>query len=256
MEENSELYSRTYIFDILQDFYTKLGKLIESVFDVEKYVVLDKSVDVPNIGITVNNKIVSLFHEFEKKGVSFFSEINSDDTVEKPCIGQIVLEHLMSLGYYSLDYINDYAAALNEIHECLLKSVDEYNHTSMFNKLFNKNRKGIPINIPYNIREVIALKKSYNECNDKVFNYKIEEDLTQTIFEYFLINGFPEDFDNILNEKIIPDLEKLGLEDQIEDLKQKLSLLRKNEKNVLYYIINSLEDGECDIEEDDKVLQL
>ena len=79
--------------------------------------------DIPNIGITLNNKIVELQHEFEKKGLSFYTTrirkegAYYDNMLFSSFVGEAIRDGLYDMCINSL---TDLSICTQKIHTVLL----------------------------------------------------------------------------------------------------------------------------------------
>ena len=63
---------KSVLFGKVGEISSKQHELISQIHDLGKYVDLES--DLPNVGITLNNKLVELQHEFQNAGISMYSQ--------------------------------------------------------------------------------------------------------------------------------------------------------------------------------------
>ena len=204
--------------------------------------------DIPNVGITINNKLVELSHVFEDSGISMFYSLSDDyDLVSSSFIGDAV--------------INDLVDKLTTANESLLKYSRKIKDISdnRSNKL-SKIEKAGPIKKTFLIlKEMFSSKKlfdlklteeekseldsyliKYDEDNNEILNYNLEDNILKVLVKEisgeseFEGEKIPHKYSagvvpGVLEESVIPDLKKLGLEELIPVLKKELTEVYKKD---------------------------
>lgn len=72
--ENFEKEHKKSIFDRVEHLCSSQSKLISGIKTAERFLDLEGADELPNVGITFNNKLVELLHIFQDAGISIFSQ--------------------------------------------------------------------------------------------------------------------------------------------------------------------------------------
>lgn len=185
--------------------------------------------DIPNVTITLNNKLDELSQIFNKAGISMYSAKAEDiDTVTSPLIGEAIIIDL--IGYLS--------QATNKLEEYNKKSqtiIDKKTEQSLMSvgpirRLFAKVRYFFSLEKPVDMSltegEKTSLKElldEFTEINDDIGKYNLKENVVTSIVKHIHNEGYdaltvPE----LVDRRVIPDLQKLGLSDLIPELQSEL----------------------------------
>lgn len=216
--------------------------------------------DIPNIGITLNNKIIELQHEFEKKGLSFYtSRVRKegayyDNMVISSFVGDAIRDGLYDMCINSYNDLSDFT---KKMHTVLLTKNTELVTTekknpivSFFSKLWNllfphNNNKNNNNNNNNNqkiysdsINELNSHIEQYKETSKKLENYNLKDNIVDSVVNYIVSKEYdPMNLPGLIEENVIPDFEKLGFANLIPELKDKLIEAYKvlSEKNPLKF---------------------
>ena len=92
---------KTNLFGMIDEFTVGMASLIQSVQSSAQYANIN--IELPNIGITLNNKIIEIYHEFKDAGTSMFSNKSENngsielDFVGPSIVGEALIENMMKL---------------------------------------------------------------------------------------------------------------------------------------------------------------
>lgn len=96
-EEDRKNYENKYKEEVFEKIY-KIVSLQDN--NIRKIEILKKKIGiktkVPNIGITVNNKIVEISRIFKLAGISIYTEINEKGSQNKSFCGRAIIEDIIS----------------------------------------------------------------------------------------------------------------------------------------------------------------
>ena len=105
-EEDRKNYENKYKEEVFEKIY-KIVSLQDN--NIRKIEILKKKIGiktrVPNIGITVNNKIVEISRIFKLAGISIYTEINEKGSQNKSFCGRAIIEDIISQTSESIDLI-------------------------------------------------------------------------------------------------------------------------------------------------------
>lgn len=192
--------------------------------------------NIPNLGISFNNKIVELQHEFEKKGVSFYVSHSRkegalyDNLACSSFIGEAIRDSLYDI---CINAYNDIFFHINEIESALSNQNSELISLevkkpifSFFSKIWNhlfpskKNNYQINSDILDKLSSIIV---QFKESDNKIKEYNLDDNIVDSIVSYIVSKKYdPQWVPGIVEESVIPDFEKLGYTDLIPELQEKI----------------------------------
>lgn len=224
--EEYEEKSKKLFFDKMQKVYLKLANEIEIIKENSKCF-FNEEFEIPNIGITTNNKIVELLHEFRESEISLFaSEIEKTKSVSSSFIGDSIFNDVFNELDIGAKTIKQYNNSMEEIIIKKVKDNVKKEKKTFKNRLINKknkNNKVIEISVTKNeLNEILELYNQYKDINDKIWNYNLKDNIIDSLVKNFRTNSYRPSVVPALVENIVPELKKLGLEDLVPELKQEL----------------------------------
>ena len=224
--EEYEEKSKKLFFDKMQKVYLKLANEIEIIKENSKCF-FNEEFEIPNIGITTNNKIVELLHEFRESEISLFaSEIEKTKSVSSSFIGDSIFNDVFNELDIGAKTIKQYNNSMEEIIIKKVKDNVKKEKKTFKNRLINKNNKNnkvIEISVTKNeLNEILELYNQYKDINDKIWNYNLKDNIIDSLVKNFRANSYRPSVVPALVENIVPELKKLGLEDLVPELKQEL----------------------------------
>ncbi len=193
-------------------------------------------VDIPNIGITLNNKIFELQHAFEEKGLSFYtSRVNKegayyDNMLLSSFVGEAIRTGLYDMCFNPINDLSKFAHQLNtELstkNKALTASKKENPITAYFSRLWNSlfpSNRNSQENGSDIINELNSHIEQYKESNTKLEKYNLKDNIVDNVVQYIISKEYdPSVVPGLIKENVIPDFEKLGFADLIPKLKEKL----------------------------------
>ena len=191
-------------FESLENLYNSINitikkalVAIDEINDVTFYTAItgiDK--DIPNIGITLNNKLVEIYQQFKEKNIKVFaSENKGKKTVSMSILPSIVFIYLIN-------------------------STSQIAHDELEN-FFNRYEE-ISVQKDSNMTKITKSRFS-KDFENFLMNYNLNEDIAESILYYFELNGYTIDEINYLMKTgIEEDLEKLGLQNKIAYIRERI----------------------------------
>lgn len=228
------------LFNKISEVYAKFFETI-NLLTQNANALGQANVDIPNTATLLNNKIVELSHTFEDSGISMFSSKSKDnDYVTSSFIGNAIIQDLIDKMNLSYDRISEYGNKMVDVSEQRNKRIQALEKTSPMRKLFSRIKslfvKTKPIDLSLTDAEQSLLDRAlqeYKDIGDQIWNYNLEENLASSLVK--AISGpikfgdfniphcyVPQEVPYVLDEDIVPDLEKLGLGNMIPKLKEAL----------------------------------
>lgn len=198
-------------------------------------------VGIPNVSTTLNNKIVELSHEFRNAGISMFSnEFEDYGFVGSSFLGDAIIHDLIDKLTTSTDKLGEYGKTIRKVTKQKNERVLALQNVSPIRKFFSRIRAFFvpvqPIDLSLTEEEQGMLDSSlqeYKNIDSEIWNYNLEDNIVQALVKE--IAGLQKigDFDishkhdafnvpGLLEESVIPDLKKLGLEHLVHKLQEAL----------------------------------
>ena len=196
--------------------------------------------EMPNIGMTYNNKLNELSQLFKNAGISMFAEIDEKyDYVRSSFVGDAILDDLACKLSSSLDILREYNKSIEKVITEKENQINEQKNVGVMQKLFSKikvffgGKPALPSQTSHlkeAIEEVNGNLLKYRQIDNSIYEYNLNDDVTQSIVSFIDKNDFSKDFiPEIVDEGVIPILQKLGLENLIPGLQEQLSQAKEQE---------------------------
>ena len=254
MEENR---FRDLVYKTTANVYKNLAIKIENIRIYFEAFGINE--EIPNIGFTLNNKIVEIQHFFENQGVPFFEKISNDTAGNtNDCIreishtGNAIREDLFSKVIKANSCLDDiFYACRNAVvsrNNRLKKERKLTNilHRAIFNRSKEKNAERVEHESFLNEEEQKMITNSlemYVSMDDALFNYSVGDEIVKCIVSYFIcennyaqkekINSdfLVQNFMSTYNDKFVPDLKQLGYGNITPKICEKLRDVSKKIEN-------------------------
>lgn len=229
--------------------YKSIENIMEDMFDtinsnrrIAKNLDLDVDIDLPNIGVTLNNKINEIANEFKDAGISMFATPNNKyDFVSSNFVGDAILDDLYArLGKGSKAY-SDYVSNLGETIKRKNERAKALVPTNPIRRFFLKIRslfapKSIEETISFLPDEVEKLStdiSSYKNMDEEIWNYNLKDNVAQSIITSITSKGYNEEtMLYMLAEDVMPTLKSLGLENLESQIKEGINETKNQEKSL------------------------
>ena len=195
---------------------------------------------LPDLGVTLNNKLVEIYQQFKESKVKVFQ---SQDKNKKFVIGLVPMLVINSLIERALDvyrngmglYLQD-AEGLQEQKEKNKEKIKEKSFITVLitaiRTVFNEE---LAKKFYFDEAEVEDLRtklEDYKKATEDIYNYDFKTDIIDIIAEGLASQNLSlEVIEDILNSDIVDTLEKLGLSDQMPVLRQKINQIIKSQND-------------------------
>lgn len=232
-EEDRKNYENKYKEEVFEKIY-KIVSLQDN--NIRKIEILKKKIGiktrVPNIGITVNNKIVEISRIFKLAGISIYTEINEKGSQNKSFCGRAIIEDIISQTSESIDLIIEF---YNTLIDILKQKRNKWYGLDQIKTVWRVIKNPGKLN---NILSITTFSKDeiekieanlieFAKMDDKIWNYNLKDNFIQSILIFISQNRDEYEIPVVLEESIIPTMQKLGLEEQIPELKEQLSKIQE-----------------------------
>lgn len=221
----------------LDDFNENIDSFIKTNADIitainELRTLVDlEELDLPNLGITINNKIKELAMIFKNKKLSFYTGNNE---IEQNFIGYTILHRFYVAFLNAMQLLHSYPKTFAE--ELDIKA-DELNEMSSgiknrfrlkFQRVFNPSELESKITLKNEDLEISnKIIDYYLDLNEKIYDFTLQDNLIETIqifIEKFFVTLqiYGIDASTLLKYFIEPDLKSLELAHLIAPLKKEV----------------------------------
>ncbi len=224
---NEEEKYKKSIYDKVRNVSSQQTEIIVNMQEACKFY-LDTENSIPNIGFSLNNKIVELQREFSKAGISIYVKEDKTGNVNSSFVGEAIFS----------DLIDQLTEGTIELKNC----------TNFFYEKAKKqnNKMNVFRQIKYSLNPDLIKKdfctddekeqiksnlSNYKSFNDKIYNYNLKENIVSSIVKKIRDRGYHAyTVPGLLEEEVIPELEKLGLSNLIPELQN--SLVKEYEQDI------------------------
>ena len=248
MENNKEYDGKQIFYQIVrQEYSAKFYQIIKQIRKVMKEMG-EEEPRIDDVFIALNNKAGELGIIFKNAGVPLFGQMTEDANFKSSLIGDAVIHDLRGKSTSAVGSIFKYGEQLNEIVSRKSTANNSLENTNVFKRLVSRLASGLysffiepfvpvkPASSFLTEEERSSLQKLIEEYNDGVegvFNYKLEENLVLAIVQEFTTPRKLGDIDlgplydlridpTLLERKVIPDLQALGMADLLPILREQL----------------------------------
>lgn len=231
-----EQRAKETIFEKISELSAKQTKIINSSDTIQRQADVVRE-DMPNIGITLNNKIVEISHEFENAGISMFS--NKDEEygiVTSSELGDSILEDLLDKLEKGIIKLDDYGKSCSKIakrksrRDQFLQVVGPLKRFFLQIRAVLMNERSLEYNaLTEKEEEELATKfKEFKEANDEIWNYDLRENIAPSVIKHLKSRGYNiQALTDLLSKDIGPDLQKLGFEDLMPQIEKAIGVEEK-----------------------------
>ena len=195
---------------------------------------------LPDLGVTLNNKLVEIYQQFKESKVKVFQ---SQDKNKKFVIGLVPMLVINSLIERAVDaYRNEMGLYLQEaegLQEQKEKNKEKIKEKSFITVLIIAIRtvfnEELAKKFYFDEAEVEDLRtklEDYKKATEDIYNYDFKTDIIDIIAEGLASQNLSlEVIEDILNSDDVDTLEKLGLSDQMPVLRQKINQIIKSQND-------------------------
>ena len=193
---------------------------------------------LPDLGVTLNNKLVEIYQQFKESKVKVFQ---SQDKNKKFVIGLVPMLVINSLIERAVDaYRNGMGLYLQEAEGLQKeKNKEKIKEKSFITVLITAIRtvfnEELAKKFYFDEAEVEDLRtklEDYKKATEDIYNYDFKTDIIDIIAEGLASQNLSlEVIEDILNSDVVDVLEKLGLSDQMPVLRQKINQIIKSQND-------------------------
>lgn len=195
---------------------------------------------LPDLGVTLNNKLVEIYQQFKESKVKVFQ---SQDKNKKFVIGLVPMLVINSLIERAVDaYRNGMGLYLQEaegLQEQKEKNKEKIKEKSFITVMITAIRtvfnEELAKKFYFDEAEVEDLRtklEDYKKATEDIYNYDFKTDIIDIIAEGLASQNLSlEVIEDILNSDVVDVLEKLGLSDQMPVLRQKINQIIKSQND-------------------------
>ena len=222
------------LFGKVGEISSQQRELISGIEESGKFVDLESN--LPNLGITLNNKLVELQYEFQNADISMYSQKVEDygplklNFVGSSFVGEAVILDLINYANKGTQNLADYSKTIKEVTDKKVEKVQALEKASPIRRFFSKIRSFFvqvkQEDMAYTLEETESINshlRDYREADNQLWKYNLRDNIIPSIVRQIRDRGYDAyTVPGVLEESVVPDLEKLGLSDLIPQLQQTL----------------------------------
>ena len=223
------------LYQIIRESISEQAKFIMQLEETGK--LFDINVSMPNIGITLNNKLIEISKIFKKAEISMFIELNEKlNMLNSNFVGEAILNDLVEQFGEGIEKLLEYDSSMGKVINKKTTQIKVLQKSGPIKRIFFRIRSLFNSNLISNlvsfskedIEEIKSHLSEYKKIDENLWGYNLEDNIVQSLANYindrqYDKNTIPE----VIEECIRPTLEKLGLEKVIPQLKEELSKSRE-----------------------------
>ena len=241
VQEYEERYKKI-LYKSIESIMSNMYDTLNTNRRISKKLDLDIDIDMPNIGVTLNNKINEISHEFEDARISMFAMPNEENEfVGSNFVGDAILDDLFarfakgSQAY--TDYVSNLEEAINRRNERAKALVT----TSPIKKFFLKIRsffvhesmEDAMTFLPEEIEKMSSNISGYKDIDEELWNYSLKDNVAQSIINSITSKGYDkETMQYMLEKEVMPTLKSLNLESLEPQINEGLSKYESQEQDL------------------------
>lgn len=227
LKKDSEQNFKNKLFDRILTSSEHVSKILSQIDILRKNVDLEN--DLPNIQITFNNKLVELSHIFKKSGLSMYS--NGTDDIAPSFLGSAIISDLLGTSINASDSLKSHQKVATVLCTEKVERAKALEAASPLKRFIMGVKNGFRFESTLEIltfsEEETALINSplldYKNFDTEISNYNLQDNLVPSLVNEIRSRGYQAFLvPDLLEERINPDLEKLGLTNLIPELQEKL----------------------------------
>lgn len=231
---NEDRY-KNLLNDKIEEIISKQSEIITQISKTGKDVDIDT--DIPNIGITFNNKLNELSQIFKKAGISMFVEPNEKyNFVDSNFVGNAIIEDMISQISNGMQALSEYDSSIDKATKKRMEKVKALEKSGPIKKLFLKIRSFF---VPTTVSDLTSYSENeieeanshlleYKEVDENLWKYNLKDNVVQSLVKFINNKRYHESgISELLEESVIPTLQKLELESVIPKLQNELSNLQE-----------------------------
>lgn len=241
VQEYEEKYKKI-LYKSIESIMANMYDTLNTNRKISKKLDLDIDIDLPNIGVTLNNKINEISHEFEDAGISMFAMPNEENEfVGSNFVGDAILDDLFAKfgkgNQAYTNYVFNLEEAINRRNERAKALVT----TSPIKKFFLKIRSFFVHEsmeddmsfLPEEIEKMSSNISRYKDVDEELWNYSLNDNVAQSIINSITSKGYDkETMQYMLEKEVMPILKSLGFEALEPQIKDGLSKYESQEQDL------------------------
>ena len=223
------------LYQIIRESISKQAKFIMQVEETCK--IFDINVSMPNIGITLNNKLIEISKIFKKAEISMFIEPNEKlNMLNSNFVGEAILNDLVEQFGEGIEKLLEYDSSMGKVINKKTTQIKALQKSGPIKRIFFRIRSLFNSNLISNlvsfskedIKEIKSHLSEYKKIDENLWGYNLEDNIVQSLANYINDRQYDDNtIPEVIEECIKPTLEKLGLENVIPQLKEELSKSRE-----------------------------
>ena len=221
------------LYDEISKLISDQTEIIELVKPVGRYLGFD--INIPNIGITFNNKIIEVAQEFKEAGISMYAEVNQEyNYIDSNMVGDAIIIDIAYRVGTALKEFEKYQEKSGELSDRKADEIIAFTNAGPIKKFFYKAKYLFAshneiiqkiLTAPKEVKEINSHLAKFRELEDKLFQYNLKENVNESIVRYIKqFGGNKELIPSLIEKSFRPTLEKLGLGDLIPEIKKEFQL--------------------------------
>lgn len=232
--------SKKEIWDRIDEVISTLSTSIKSLKKIGKRIGIET--EIPNIGITYNNKVVEISNIFKNAGISMYADVNKElEIIDFNFVGEAIFSDISSQLQDGADSIQDCNSIIIDVinrKSQQISVVENYGPIKTFffrlKGFFNPNVLFDLILYPEEDLEMIDQQLlEYKNIDEKLWQYNLKDDLARSLAKFMIEEEYEyKDIPSILNDFAGDILKKLGMEDIIPQVYQELEKIEKSSESV------------------------
>ena len=174
IREREDKY-KNLLYSKIEEIISKQSEIIRHIGKTGQYIDIDT--DVPNIGITFNNKLIELANEFRRAGISMFADPNEKyNFVDSNFVGTAIIEDMISQLLKGTQVLSEYDSRAGKVTNKRMEKIKALEESGPIKKLFFKIRSFF---VPNTVSDLISYsEEEIEEVNSHLLKYKeVDENL-------------------------------------------------------------------------------
>lgn len=189
--------------------------LIKEVLDIE----------IHSVGIQVNNALNEMSKEFEKSGMSMYSDGNEVDDYN--IVGDAIIIDMSNRIKNAMDKLQTFGNVYDSADSRKKELKGKWNKMGIIRRILYIIKKPTIVSelVGYLPDEMEGMKRAvaeYEQIDDSIFNYNLKDNLLQSLMDYIGDTELSSETISRWISRITPTLKKLGLDDVSEQFSEKL----------------------------------
>ena len=223
------------LYQIIRESISEQAKFIMQLEETGK--LFDINVSMPNIGITLNNKLIEISKIFKKAEISMFIEPNEKlNMLNSNFVGEAILNDLVEQFGEGIEKLLEYDSSMGKVINKKTTQIKALQKSGPIKRIFFSIRSLFNSNLISNlvsfskedIKEIKSHLSEYKKIDENLWGYNLEDNIVQSLANYINDRQYDDNtIPEVIEECIKPTLEKLGLENVIPQLKEELSKSRE-----------------------------